>query len=107
MPTQHGTILPFLENQEVVPLYLDLMLSSPPWHRPEAERDSLPFSQVHGQKDGHLSHNGPPPRDPLCPSHCAVIDAGLCTWLNTPPPRPLPVTGCSLQPFAELSQSAQ
>lgn len=44
MPTQHGTTLPFLENQEVVPLYLDLMLSSLPWHRPEAERDSLPFS---------------------------------------------------------------
>lgn len=86
MPTQHGTTLPFLENQEVVPLYLDLMLSSLPSHRPEAKGDSLPFSQVQGQRDGHLSHNGPLRMGPLCPTHCAVIDAGLCTWLTPQTP---------------------
>lgn len=54
-----------------------------------------------------------PPQDPLCPSHCAVIDAGwLMYMVSTHTPQHTHThtehsTGCLLQPLAQLSQPAQ
>lgn len=65
---------PFLESQEMVPLYLYLMLSSVPWHSDFKLKEipSLsPKSRAIGMDTCPIT--ALPPQGPFMSSHCAVL----------------------------------
>lgn len=96
MPAQRGAMVTFPREPANSPADLYLMLSLVPQDSDfelKAPPPLPPKSRAIGMDTCPIM--AIPPRDPLCPSHCAVIDAGLCTrlaphtayyWLPLPAP---------------------